>query len=300
MNNVKQNSKQYLPRIARTRLLFNGKIHPVSLEEWTRTISYSDIRRYLECPAAYLMASEGDKPDKAPVTQRIGDFVHRESALAPEQRKDATSIAKALSDLPAEVRESVVKEVKAMMEVIVAHEETESKDAEVTRRDDLIMIWHDTYTNTYWYAKPDNMDILDDGRGKYLNVVDKKTGKGRRSSHHTGVFFFGYVAKMTEVFGHRGPVRTIVRYLKDRAGKVLAQPEDKTSWIGRNLTSQQERTLQGLQATVKQISNDWAKGEFETRPCNACEYCQFASNCLANRARKTQVQQVTTQELEAA
>ena len=270
-------------RKARNRdLNDNGTISAIT--EWDRTVSYSDIKRYLDCGASYLMWTECDKPGERHLSDRVGQIVHRETAK-PEGAR-VKDIATILKDVPKEDRERVVSEVKAMIAATIAAEDAESKGASVTRKDDMVMVWHDAYTNTWWYAKPDKMDVIDDGRGRYLNIVDKKTGRMRKRWHLSSVFFFGYVARMSKVFDHTGPIRTVVRYMRDWNGNVLDKPDDSNSaWIGRRLTESQERELMGLQETIKRMSRDWAEGEFETKTGNHCDGCQFAASCPANRLR---------------
>jgi hypothetical protein len=232
----------------------------------------------------YLMWKEGDAIYRRSLSQEIGDMVHAETAKPVEDRLQNTAeIAAKLKNVRADERQHVAEAVKKLIARAVRVSDKESIDAKITEHESL-MIWYDSYTDTYWYAKPDKMDVLPGERGLFLNVVDQKTGKYRHHLDKSGAFMFGYVAKMTGALNFRGAVRSMVRYLKDHQGNLLAQPEDKHKmWIGRKLNEEQEYMLQGIQATVNQIDGNWQAESFSFSKGDHCKGCQFRHTCPVNK-----------------
>jgi len=199
---------------------------------WDRTVCFSDINKWLLCPGMYLMCKEGDAIYRRALSQEIGDIVHAETAKPVEDRlQDTAEIAAKLKNVRPEDRQAVALEVKKLIAKAVRVSDKESIDAIATEHESL-MVWYDSYTNTFWYAKPDKMEVLHNERGSYLSVVDQKTGKWRKKTDQTCAFFFGYVAKMTRALDFVGPIRSMVRYLRDFQGNVLKTPDEREMWIG--------------------------------------------------------------------
>ena len=260
----------------------NGTITAIT-QQWDRTVCASDIRKFLECEAEYCMNTEGDRKYRIPLSQEIGNLLHRETAKPADERlQDTTEIARYLTDIAPEERMAVAAQVKVMIAKAIKVNDLESIDAEVTEHE-FLMVWYDKYTDTTWFAKPDKMDVIREDNGRrYLKVIDQKTGKWRHRLNPMTAFFFGYVAKMTGSLDFQGPVRTVTRYLRDRWGNLLQTPDEKGEWIGRTLNRDQENVLQGIQETVRMMDRKWKSGEFETRPGNRCRRCDFRHTCPAN------------------
>jgi len=251
---------------------------------WDRTVSFSDIRKWMQCPGMYLMWKEGDQIIRRSLSQEIGDLVHQETAKPVQDRlQDTAAIAARLKNVPPDQLQAVALEVKELLSKAVRVSDKESIDAIATQHE-MLMVWYDSYTNTFWYAQADKMDVLNNDRGPYLNVVDQKSGTYRKKLDVSGAFFFGYVAKMTKALGFIGPIKTIVRYLKDWQGNVLAIPFEKWEWIGRVLKPEQKDMLWSIQETVRRMDADWQTGEFGLTKGNHCKGCQFRHTCPVYKA----------------
>ncbi|MFA6211594.1 MAG: PD-(D/E)XK nuclease family protein [Candidatus Obscuribacterales bacterium] len=274
-NQVKQFGRL---RTFRMRVLnANYTIAPVN--NWDRTVCASDIKKFLECEALYLQWKEGDATGAQSLTEQVGDIVHEETAKPEAQRLN--DLASRITTVTDKVeRERVVAEVKKMIEVSTAAQKADSKGATVSKKEET-MVYFDNYTNTWWYAKLDSTDLTSNDRGTYLNVIDQKAGRYRSAMQLTSVFFQAYVAKMSKAFGHEGPIRYAVRYLRDRWGNILNTPEEKPYWLGRRLNESQDQALYGTQVTIQKMDKAWATGEFRAESGNRCKTCQFAKSCPA-------------------
>lgn len=255
-----------------------------SRRKWNRTISASDLKRYGQCPAMYLMRAEHEGEIQDSVSAEVGELVHAESVKPVAERSDAAKLAESITTVtdPAK-KQQIVTEAQQLIAVSTAAQAADSKDAKTSAKE-LTMEFFDAYTNTTWFAKPDSMDVKADRRGNYLLVVDQKAGRYRSKKHMTGAFFFGYVAKATKALGHSGTVRYMVRYLRDWQGNILSRPDEFHDWIGRRLREDQDQMLQGIQAEIRVIDKDWERGEFQTRSGKQCGKCPFRESCPAGIA----------------
>ncbi|MBS1991910.1 MAG: PD-(D/E)XK nuclease family protein [Cyanobacteria bacterium SZAS LIN-3] len=277
---MRTNHKQRPTRYRDVNL--NGTLSAIS-GPWDRTVCFSDIRKWMQCPGMYLMWKEGDAIYRRSLSQEIGDLVHQETAKPAQDRlQDTAEIAARLKNVRPEELQVVAQQVKALIAKAVRVSDKESIDAIATQHERL-MVWYDSYTNTFWYAQADKMEILEDRDGKYLSVVDQKTGTYRKALDVSGAFFFGYVAKMTKALNFDGPIKTMVRYLKDFRGQILARPFERWEWIGRHLKQEQKDMLWSIQETVKRMDADWQSGEFRLSQGNHCRGCQFRHTCPVNK-----------------
>jgi hypothetical protein len=212
-------------------------------------------------------------------------MVHEETAKPVEERlQDTAAIAARLHSVKPEERQKIAVEVKKLIAKAVRVSDKESIDAIATEHESL-MVWYDASTDTFWYAKPDKREVLRDSHGQFLNVVDQKTGKWRKRTDLVSAFFHGYVAKMTRALDFGGPVKSIIRYLRDFQGNVLATPDEREVWIGRNLSDKQRDTLYGIQETVRRIDADWKAKSFPLVDGDHCKGCQFRHTCPINQER---------------
>jgi len=274
-NQVKQHGRV---RTFRHRILNeNYTLSPINF--WDRTVCASDIKKFLECPALYLQWKEGDACGEQTVSEQVGEILHEETSKPDQQR--LTDLASAITTVSEKGEKArVVAEMKKMIEVSTAAQKEDSKGATVSRKEET-MVYFDSYTNTFWYAKLDSTDLKKDERGVYLNVIDQKAGRYRSAMQLSSVFFQAFVAKMSEAFGHTGPVRYAVRYLRDRFGNVLDTPEERPYWINRRLNEYQDQSLYGIQVTIQKMDQAWKTGEFRAEPGRRCSGCQFAKSCPA-------------------
>ena len=236
-NQVKQFGRL---RTFRMRVL-NDNYTIAPINNWDRTVCASDIKKFLECEALYLQWKEGDATGEQSITEQVGDIVHEETAKPEGQR--INDLASRITTVTDKVeRERVVAEVKKLIEVSTAAQKADSKGAKVSKKEETL-VYFDDYTQTWWYAKLDSTDLKSNDRGAYLNVIDQKAGRYRSAMQLTSVFFQAYVAKMSKAFGHEGPIRYAVRYLRDRFGNILNTPEEKPYWLGRRLNESQDQAL---------------------------------------------------------
>jgi len=280
MNISKQVKQHGRLRTFRMRALeANYTVKP--LFGWDRTVCASDIKKFLECQALYLQWKEGDATGEQTVSEQVGEILHDETSKPVEQR--LTDLASAITTVSDKAeRERVVAEVTKLIAVSTAAQKEDSKGATVTKKEETL-VYFDSYTNTFWYAKLDSTDLKYSDRGVYLNVIDQKAGRYRSAMQLSSVFFQAYVAKMSKAFGHTGPVRYAVRYLRDRFGNVLNTPEEKGYWLGQRLNETQDMSLYGTQVTIQKMEQAWKTGEFQPEPGHRCGTCQFAKSCPAGR-----------------
>ncbi len=280
MNISKQVKQHGRLRTFRMRALeANYTVKP--LFGWDRTVCASDIKKFLECQALYLQWKEGDATGEQTVSEQVGEILHDETSKPVEQR--LTDLASAITTVSNKAeRERVVAEVTKLIAVSTAAQKEDSKGATVTKKEETL-VYFDSYTNTFWYAKLDSTDLKYSDRGVYLNVIDQKAGRYRSAMQLSSVFFQAYVAKMSKAFGHTGPVRYAVRYLRDRFGNVLNTPEEKGYWLGQRLNETQDMSLYGTQVTIQKMEQAWKTGEFQPEPGHRCGTCQFAKSCPAGR-----------------
>jgi hypothetical protein len=274
-NQVKQFGRV---RTFRQRIL-NDNYTIAPINNWDRTVCASDIKKFLECEALYLQWKEGDATGEQSLTEQVGDIVHEETAKPEGQR--INDLASRITTVTDKVeRERVVAEVKKLIEVSTAAQKADSKGAKVSKKEETL-VYFDDYTQTWWYAKLDSTDLKSNDRGAYLNVIDQKAGRYRSPMQLTSVFFQAYVAKMSKAFGHDGPIRYAVRYLRDKFGNILNTPEERPYWLGRRLNESQDQALYGTQVTIQKMERAWATGEFRAETGNRCKTCQFAKSCPA-------------------
>jgi CRISPR/Cas system-associated exonuclease Cas4 (RecB family) len=228
---------------------------------WNRTISASDLKRYGQCQAMYLMRAEHESEINDSVSAEVGELVHAESVKPVAERSDSAKLAESITTVtdPAQ-KQQIVTETQQLIAVSTAAQAADSKDAKSSAKE-LTMEFYDAYTNTTWFAKPDSMDVKADRRGNYLLVVDQKAGRYRSKKHMTGAF-----------------------YLRDWQGNILSRPDEFHDWIGRTLRQDQDQMLQGIQAEIKVIEKDWERGEFQTKPGKQCGKCPFRESCPAGIA----------------
>jgi hypothetical protein len=275
----------------------NGAISPL-FGPWDRTVCFSDITKWMQCPGMYLMWKEGDAIFRRALSQEIGDMVHAETAKPVEERlQDTAAIAARLKNVRPEERQAVALEVKKLIAKAVRVSDRESMDA-ITTEHESLMVWYDSCTSTFWYAKPDKMEVLPSERGRFLSVIDQKTGKWRKKTDLVSAFFHGYVGKMTSALGFVGPVHSVIRYLRDFQGNVLAKPDEREMWIGRNLSQKQDDMLYGIQETVKRIDADWESESFPLTSGDHCKGCQFRHTCPINQERFAEQQRVEAERLQ--
>lgn len=267
-------------RVYRIREMNHGdSISPITT--WTRTISFSDIRAFMMCQGSYLMYVEGDKPGKRTVSDTVGRIVHAEVAKPKEERTE--NVARLLKSVPAEERAAVVARVKELIaKTSDAQDEVEANSTNMQKEPEPL-VFYDDYTDTFWYAKPDEIAIGRDERGSFLHVVDNKTTRSRHWSHVSAAFFFGLVAKGAKALNFSGPVKVAVRYMRDMRGEILDTPHEESAFIGRTLSVHQDQKLQGIQATIKKIDEAWADGVFSLRSGGHCKGCPFRETCPKNR-----------------
>lgn len=274
-------AKQFKKRTRRVREMnSDGTIS--ALSAWTRTVSISDIHRFMECPGAYLMWAEGDKPGERTVGDAIGQAVHNEIAKPENER--LTDVTKLLKSVPETERAQVAEQVKTLIAKAAAAQDRDEARSQNTQKEPEPMVWFDSYTKTWWYAKPDVMSLSGDSKGRYLLIVDEKTTKGRRRNHSSAAFFFAIVARESKALGFTGTIKTVIRYLRDFQGNILEEPMEDSRFVsGRALNERHEQELHGIQATIKKMDETWESGRFALRDGGHCRGCQFRMSCPKNR-----------------
>lgn len=274
--------RQWKKREARNRELVNGTFIVPVTGDWKRTICASEIFDYLECPGRYLMSAEGDKRGPRTVGDAVGQAVHSETAKSPEKR--IRNLERLLKCVPEAERKEVVAKAEKMLKVVSEAQDRDQANAEILDKEAPPMVVYDSYTKTWWFAKPDLRAISRDERGRYLLIVDEKTTRGRRRSHFSAAFFMGYVARESKALGFTGTVKTVVRYLKDFTGRILETPREEPSFISaRHLSERQEQELYGIQITIKKIDETWQDGQFQLNTGGHCKGCPFRTSCPKNR-----------------
>lgn len=251
-----------------------------------KSLSFSDLWTFLECPEEYLARIQRKK-QKVTKEQVVGNATH---ALAENhgEASDAIriSIEQELSLLPAEERAETLKRI----EIVAANaQEMATCDDEDDDDTDRESVYRFLYDKLGWTlcAKPDKVDFVEvDGR-QVMEITDYKSGRSHeyydqetgdtayrpKRKHKEQIYFFAMVVSLA--LNWTGPIRLRIRYWGNKA-------DCKPMWYSHRRTGE---ALLELSGHIARIERYLAEKQFPAKPGFWCKDCPLADSCQANRER---------------
>jgi|AGTN01.3.fsa_nt_gi hypothetical protein len=211
-----------------------------------KTISFSDLWAFRECPFCYLERIRRKRKPPANIYEAVGEAAHA-AIVAPEEEREAI-IEKYISQLPEEQQEQAGKMI---CEHIRANARLVQQDESINRKPEKQLSWFFESIGWILKAKPDEIGYYTDSRGaKVLQITELKTASFLKAKHKEQLYFFGLVASLA--LGHRGPIKLVLRLLGSETEQVF--------WYSHFST---ERSLAKVRSLI---------GEIETFLANPSEY----------------------------
>lgn len=259
--------------------------------EWKRTIAPSQVIAFKSCPASYLREMEGDLAEAPPsVSVAIGNAVHEQIAQPAQERRSVAAIIAASANIPREQRAGAVRAVQELVATATRHEKREAPKTQHMVREPKALFHFDEATQTYWFAKPDKIRLVGEGRSQYVCVDDTKSGRHRHRYGYLVPLMMGLVVRRSRAWEKfwgvefNGNVRTRLIYLRGPNGKRLESAEYVVDNIRATLTGEQSTRLAGLESFIREIDETWKRGWFRVQPGSQCENCNFRSDCELGQA----------------
>jgi PD-(D/E)XK nuclease superfamily len=274
---------------------------------WKRSIAPSKLLTYIDCPAAYLRHVEGDLPvsaapvaqatgdsrvSSAPVARVIGDVVHAQISSSRQERpsvavavRAATAAAPAAPSIPKQEVAKAVRTARAMVAVATKAERRQASRVLHTVREPKAFFHFDQETGTFWFVKPDKIQVIETDRGRFVSVDDTKTGSHRHRFAHLVPLMFGLVVQRSRAWEKfwgitfEGNIRTRLVYLRNSDGRQLGHPEYVVDTIkpaqsskpaGSQLSQVQKERLAGIEGFIRDIDASWKRGHFQVKPGDHC------------------------------
>jgi hypothetical protein len=254
--------------------------------EWQRTVAPSQVIAFKSCQAYYVREAEGDLAEAPPsVSVAIGRAVHEQIAKPAAERRSVAAVIAASPNIPKEQRAGAVRAVQEMVATATKHEKREAPKTQQLVREPKALFHFDDATQTYWFAKPDKIRLVGEGRDQYVCVDDTKSGRHRHRYGHLVPFMMGLVVRRSRAWEKfwgvefNGNVRTRLVYLRGPDGRSLESAEYLVDNIRATLTGEQRTRLSGLESFIREIDETWKRGWFRVQPGPQCENCNFRSDC---------------------
>lgn len=249
-----------------------------------RSLSFSDLWTFLECPEEYLARLQRKK-QKRSKEQVVSDATH---AIA-EQHGERTEairvfIQQEVSLLPEAEREETLKrieQVAANAQEMAEHDEEDDGDTDR----ESVHRWLFERCGWTLCAKPDKVDfVVEDGR-QIMEITDYKSGRcyeyydsstnttvyRPKRKHKEQIYFFAMVVSLA--LNWSGPIRLRVRYWGNKA-------ECQPMWYSHRRT---QEGLEELAGYIAQIESFLAAKKFPTRTGFWCKDCPLLSSCKAGQ-----------------
>ena len=226
----------------------------------TKTISFTDMKVFLESKEAYLerITTGWKRSDSVPAL--VGEGAH---ALAASDEADREGILKEqLEQVPDEERETVERLIR---EAVANDDNLAENQNIVWRRHERQFSWTDPVTGWTLKAKPDEIALtVEESGGVVLQVAERKTARYLRRKHKDQVFWEGMLVRLQ--LGYNGPLRLLVR--------LLGSGTEHTFWHSRKVM---DRCLENVRAVIRQIETyleeqrelgriDWRLSESKPTP----------------------------------
>ncbi len=271
---------------------------------WNRSIAPSKLLTYTDCPAQYVRQEEGDLPVSVEtVAQTIGNIVHAQIAIpAPERPSLAAAVTSAVQvsaktaaapSIPKREIARAVKTARVMVAVVNRTEEIAARRRKTKvlheKKEPKPFFHYDPETRTYWYVKPDKIQVVETESGRFVGVDDTKTGVHRHRYANLVPFMFGLVVRRTHAWEKfwgiefEGNIKTRLVYLRGADGKQLGRPEYVVDTIKPQLTVVQQNRLDGIHGFIRDVDASWARGHFRVQPGAHCTQCPYLGDCKIGR-----------------
>lgn len=233
-----------------------------------KQLSYTDKKAFEECPLQYKFRKERRRRAAATIHEVAGDVVHALAAEEPKNRDEA-EIVEQLKRLPVAEREEAKKLVT---ELVAAADELEDEEEVDDKTKETQLSWDDPMTGWTLFAKPDEIGMVDGGRGRdVLQLTDLKSAEKRKRRHADQMYFFALVAHLAKVRGYYGPIKLVVKLLKSKTESV----------VGFYSPRETDRVLLRIRWTIRLIEQAIEKNEFEARTGRHCLGCAYRTSCRA-------------------
>lgn len=252
-----------------------------------RSLSFSDLWTFLECPQEYLARLRRQK-QKRSKEQLVGDATH---AIAENNGETSESIRvfieKEISLLPVEDREATRKRI----ELVSANAQEMAESDEDSDDSDRESVYRWLFAQLGWTlcAKPDKVDFVKEGGREIMEITDYKSGSSHeyldpesgeviyrpKRKHKEQIYFFAMV--LSQALNWTGPVRMRIRYWGNKA-------ECKPMWYSHRRT---QEALAELAGHIKRIEQYLAQQSFPAKPGFWCKDCPLAETCESNRQYKS-------------
>lgn len=249
-----------------------------------RSLSFSDLWTFLECPQEYLARIQRKK-QKRTKEQVVGDATHAIAEQHGEQTAEIRAfIEQEIALLPLEERDETLKRIELVSANAQQMAELDEEDDEDTDRESVYR-WIFAAVGWMLCAKPDKVDyVFEDGR-QIMEITDYKSGSSHeyfdgqtgsrvyrpKRKHKEQIFFFAMVVSLAENW--TGPIRLRIRYWGNKA-------ECQPIWYSHRRT--QER-LQELAQHISRIESYLVSQKFPSKPGFWCKDCPLAATCEAGK-----------------
>ena len=248
-----------------------------------RSLSFSDLWTFLECPKEYLARLQRKK-QKRTKEQVVGNATHAIAEQHGEQTEEVrTLIAEELAQLPEAEREETLVRIQQVAANAQAMAELDGEDDDDTDRESVYK-WVFEAIGWTLCAKPDKVDfVTEDGR-QIMEITDYKSGSSHefheadgsisyrpKRKHKDQIYFFAMVVSLA--LGWTGPIRLRIRYWGNKA-------ECKPMYYSHRRTQEQLNEVAGY---ISRIESFVSAQEFPTRPGFWCKHCPLEATCEANQ-----------------
>ena len=249
-----------------------------------RSLSFSDLWTFLECPEEYLARLQRKK-QKRSKEQVVGDATH---AIAEQHGKKTAEIREfirhELALLPAEQREETLKAIEVVAANAQEMAEHDEEDDDETDRESVHR-WLFERLGWTLCAKPDKVDFVMEGGRQIMEITDYKSGKSHeyydsvsgktvyrpKRKHKEQIYFFALVVGLA--MNWTGPIRLRIRYWGNKA-------ECEPMWFSHRRT---QEALEEIAGHIAKIESYLAAKKFPTRSGFWCKDCPLLANCKAGQ-----------------
>lgn len=249
-----------------------------------RSLSFSDLWTFEECPEEYLARLQRKK-QKRTMEQVVGDATHAMAENHGEQTAEIRRfIEQEVSLLPEEDREEALQRIERIAHNAQDMAETDRQDDEDTDRESVYR-WLFEALGWTLCAKPDKVEFVNEGGRQVMVITDYKSGSSHeyidprskaliylpKRKHKEQIFFFAMVVSLAQNW--TGPIRLKIRYWGNKA-------ECQPMWYSHRRTGER---LDEAARQIKLVEDYLSAKKFSGKPGFWCQYCPLAATCEANK-----------------
>jgi len=228
-----------------------------------KTISFSDMWAFKQCPFCYLERVTRRRRPAETVYEAVGEGAHAAIAAPAEERE--AILRKYVSQVSPEQQEEAEK---LMREHIRANERLVEGDQSSDRQPERQLSWLFEETGWTLKAKPDEIGFYTDQSGlRVLQITDLKTASWIKPKHKEQLYFFGLVASLA--LDHRGPIKLVLRLLGSETEQVF--------WYSHFSTQRSLARVRALIGEVETFLADPWQYEHGSRCCCQIQAAQTAA-----------------------